>query len=319
MTDKMNRSEPATSGVTSQDTEVGSVFVSNYPPYSFWTEGGVSQATAALEAPPGMDAMLGKYIHIPFCRKRCKFCYYKVYTDKNAGEVGRYLDAVVSEAEMYAEKAAVAGRPLKFVYFGGGTPSFISSKHLESLVSRLNKILPWDGAEEVTIEVEPGTLTERKVETIREVGFTRLSLGVESFSDEVLKENGRAHLSPEIDRMIPWIKAQDFDQLNLDLISGMVGETWDSWRDAIRKTIDIDPDSVTIYQMELPYNTVYSKEILVEGKRTPVASWAQKREWLRRAFERFENAGYGVSSGYTLVKDPETCNFSYRDSLWHGA
>ena len=95
----MNKSEPATSGGDPQDTEVGSVFVSNYPPYSFWTDEAVPAVRLALDAPPVPDATLGLYVHIPFCRKRCKFCYFRVYTDKNASEIGRYVDALGREAD----------------------------------------------------------------------------------------------------------------------------------------------------------------------------------------------------------------------------
>jgi oxygen-independent coproporphyrinogen-3 oxidase len=317
MTEKNDRGEPATTVGTPRKTEVGSVFVSNYPPYSFWKEDDVTRVAAALDAPPGTDATLGLYVHIPFCRKRCKFCYFRVYTDKNAGEVGRYVDAVGHEADLYAARAAVTGRPLKFVYFGGGTPSYISARHLQALVGRLRDAFPWGEVEEVTFEGEPGTLTERKVEAIRGVGVTRLSLGVENFNDRILEENGRAHLSPEIYRCIPWIEAQGFDQLNIDLISGMVGETWETWRDSVKRTIDLDPDSVTIYQMELPYNTVYSKEMTEGGLH--VADWATKREWHDYAIDELASVGYEVSSAYTMVKNDKTCRFVYRDSVWVGS
>ena len=103
--------------------------------------------------------------------------------------------------------------------------------------------MPWDSAEEVAFECEPGTLTQGKLEAIKEIGVTRLSLGVENLNDDILAENGRAHLSKEVYRVMPWIDALDFDQVNIDLIAGMVGETWDSWRDTVQRTIDLNPDS----------------------------------------------------------------------------
>jgi oxygen-independent coproporphyrinogen III oxidase len=148
---------------------------------------------------------------------------------------------------------------------------------------------------------------------------TRLSLGVESFSDEVLRENGRAHLSPEIYRAWEWIKAAGFPNVNIDLISGMVGETWDNWKDNIRKTIELAPESVTIYQMELPFNTIYSQDVLGNRIETPVADWTTKRDWVDYAFEELLAVGYHVSSAYTVVRDPDKVNFSYRDNLWMGS
>jgi oxygen-independent coproporphyrinogen-3 oxidase len=301
-------------------TEVGSVFVSNYPPYSFWNADTLDRAREALAAPARAGTPLGLYLHVPFCRRRCKFCYFKVYIDKNASQVQDYLDALAREAELYAAQGAVQGRPLRFVYFGGGTPSYVAVKHLEELLARVKAALPWDQVEEVTFECEPGTLTESKVAAYRELGVTRLSLGVEHFDDEVLAENGRAHVSTEIYRCLPWIRAQGFPQLNVDLIAGMVGDTWERWRTAVAKTIELDPDSVTIYQMELPYNTIYSQRIL-DGGESPVADWETKREWNDYAIEELAAAGYEVSSAYTLLKrrDAKAPRFLYRDSLWHGA
>jgi oxygen-independent coproporphyrinogen-3 oxidase len=299
--------------------EIGSVFVSNYPPFGAWSPQSLPDVHAALDAPPVPGTPLGLYLHIPFCRKRCKFCYFRVYTDKDAGEIGTYLDALAAEVEMYARKPAVAGRPLRFVYFGGGTPSYISVRQLEGLVSRVQAVMPWTGAEEITFECEPGTLTHSKLEAIRGIGVSRLSLGIESFDDDVLRENGRAHVSAEIYRALPWIRELGFDQLNIDLIAGMVGETWDTWRETVRKTVEVEPDSVTVYQMELPYNTVYSQSVLGGSFDRPLADWPAKREWHDYAFAELAAAGYVLSSAYTMVRPKgKSSSFVYRDSVWHG-
>ena len=207
-----------------EDTTVGSYFVSNYPPYSFWTPDRVGDAYGVLDRPPAVSSPLGIYLHIPFCRKRCHFCYFKVYTDKNASEVERYLDAAIQEVELYSRKPFIGGRKPTFVYFGGGTPSYISSKQLTHLVEGMKRALPWDQAEEVTFECEPGTLTEGKLQVIKDLGVTRLSLGIENFDDQILKANGRAHASKEIDRAYHFARSIGFPQINIDLIAGMVGK-----------------------------------------------------------------------------------------------
>ncbi len=299
-------------------TEVGSYFISNYPPFSQWKPECLPLVQHALAQPP-RDVPLGLYLHIPFCRKRCKFCYFKVFTDVNAAEIERYVSALSREIELVSHQPVMGGRPFRFVYFGGGTPSYLSVRQLTSLVDRLRENISWDQAEEVTFECEPGTLQEPKVKTLKELGVTRLSLGVENFTDEILNENGRAHLSKEIYRAWQWIQDADFPNVNIDLISGMVGETWDNWKLNIQKTIELSPDSVTIYQMELPFNTVYSKDILGNKIATPVADWPTKREWVNYAFDELMAAGYHVSSGYTMVKNPSQVNFSYRDNLWQGS
>ena len=306
-----------------EQTEVGSYFVANYPPFSVWTEEAVGRdALAALRTPAGPTPVpLGLYLHIPFCRKRCHFCYFRVYTDKNAQEVGQYLDVLAREWELYAEQPAIAGRDLNFVYFGGGTPSFLSTQQLEGLVKRLTAVTPWTRAEEVTFECEPGTLTEAKLAVIRRLGITRISLGIENFDDRILELNGRAHRSPEILTAYRAARALAFPQINIDLIAGMRGETDANWQTSVQKTIDLQPDSITIYQMELPYNTTISKDLL-KGTNlfsAPVANWSTKRRWVQEAFEALERAGYHVGSAYTAVRDPSRTKFVYRDRLWQGA
>ena len=299
-------------------TEPGSYFVANYPPFTRWTADAVPDVLAAFAAPPTQEP-LGLYLHVPFCRKRCKFCYFRVYTDVAAADVERYSLALAREAAIAAARPAVAGRPLRYVYFGGGTPSFLSVKQLERLVAGIHESFGWDDAEEVTFECEPGTLSEPKVKALKAIGMTRISLGVENFNDGILEANGRAHLSAEILRAWDWIKAADFPSTNLDLIAGMVGETDELWRATIEQTLALEPDSVTIYQMELPYNTVFVKDAKGEGRDVPVADWATKRRWVSEAFDRFVSRGYAVSSGYTLVRDPARVHFRYRDMLWEGA
>jgi len=316
--------EPKNASALADQTDVGSYFVATYPPFSVWSEAAVaSDARAALQArpDPGSPVPLGLYLHIPFCRKRCHFCYFRVYTDKNAQEVGQYLDVLAREWELYGQLPAIAGRPVNFVYFGGGTPSFLSTQQLQSLVKRLTAVVPWTGAEEITFECEPGTLTDSKLAAIRRMGITRLSLGVENFDDRILELNGRAHRSPEIGQAYRAARALDFPQINIDLIAGMLGETEDNWRVCVQKTLELEPDSVTVYQMELPYNTTISKDLLKGTKlfAEPVVNWTTKRRWVAEAFEALERAGYHVGSAYTAVKDPSRTRFVYRDRLWQGA
>ena len=169
----------------------------------------------------------------------------------------------------------------------------------------MKKLIPWDGVEEVTFECEPGTLTDHKLKAIREMGVTRLSLGIENFSDHILEINGRAHRSKEVYRAYGYARELGFPQINVDLISGMVEETESNWRDCVAKTIELSPDSVTIYQMEIPYNTTIYQQMKAEGKLVaPVADWETKRDWVKYAFEELEKAGYTIASAYTAVKNP---------------
>jgi len=303
---------------TREATTVGNVFISNYPPYSFWTSEAVSAAESALEAPPIDDRPLGIYVHIPFCRKRCDFCYFKVYTDKNSKEIRRYLDAVVHECARYVARPYVAGRKPRFVYFGGGTPSYLSADQLRWFFGELKRLLPWDEVEEVAFECEPGTLSLPKIEALKEIGCTRLSLGVENFDPDILEWNNRAHRAKEIHRTYGYMRDVGFDQVNIDLIAGMVGETDENWERCIEQTLLMLPESVTIYQLEVPYNTTIYQRMKDQGVEiAPVADWATKRRWMDQAFSRMRDAGYHQSSGYTVCRGDTT--FVYRDALWRGA
>ena len=307
---------------TQEQTGVGSYFVANYPPFSAWTREAVPEhAMPALERKPAAGVPLGLYLHIPFCRKRCHFCYFRVYTDKNAQDVQHYIDTIVREWELYAQLPVIGDRPIDFVYFGGGTPSFLSNRQLTGLVERLTAIRPWTTASEVTFECEPGTLTEGKLSAIRGLGVTRLSLGIENFDDGVLELNGRAHRSPEVFRAYQEARSLGFPQINIDLIAGMLGETENNWHACVQKTLELEPDSVTIYQMELPFNTTISGDLLKGSGRfaQAPANWPTKRRWVGEAFAALEDSWYTVVSAYTAVKDPERTRFAYTNRVWQGA
>ena len=224
---------------------------------------------------------------------------------RTPSEIEVYLDALIKENELYSRTHAFQGRQLRFAYFGGGTPSYVSERQLHYLVDGLNRHVSWQNAEEVTFECEPGTLQKSKLQTLKEIGVTRLSLGIEHFDDQILAANGRAHLSPEIYRAYDWAREIGFPQINIDLIAGMMGESEETWRETVRRAIELEPDSVTIYQMELPYNTIISQDMLKQGVASPIADWATKRRWLDYAFEQFEERGYEIASATTVCDNKE--------------
>ena len=304
---------------TSEKTKAGNVFVSNYPPYAYWTAEETPAVEAMLAQPGEPGTKLGLYVHIPFCRQRCDFCYYKVYTDKNSKEVRRYLAGIQRELELYATTPRLAGRKPHFVYFGGGTPSYLSAEQLAELFANVKAVFPWDEVDEVAFECEPGTLSEVKLAVLAELGVTRLSIGVENFDPTILADNNRAHRATEIHKTYRFARSVGFRQINLDLIAGMVGETDQNWQRCIDETIALAPESVTIYQMEVPFNTTLAQRMKEEHKDSaPVADWDTKRRWQAEAFERLEAVGYTVGSAYTAQRGAGT-RFTYRDELWHGA
>lgn len=301
-------------------TEPGNYFVSNYPPFDQWRAETIPDFLQRLEEPRHADGPLGLYFHIPFCRKRCNFCYFKIYTNKSNSDIDRYSEALVQELKHYAKKPKLKSRSPEFIYFGGGTPSYLSIDQLHSLSEQSQKILSWEKVQEISFEGEPGTLNAKKLSAIKQLGVTRLSLGVESFSDHILAANNRAHEGKHILSCYEKARELNFAQINIDLIAGLQEETDTSWDVAIEKTIELAPDSVTIYQLEIPLNTLLYKHIhSAQAQPVPLHSWDTKAGWVRRAFTALKEAGYEQTSAYTAVKDPDSHQFMYRNALWHGA
>jgi oxygen-independent coproporphyrinogen-3 oxidase len=297
----------------------GSYFVSTYPPFSAWTPAELPSFEAALNrTPDGVDAdPLGLYIHLPFCQQRCLYCHYLSYAGRT-DRIDSYLDAVVKELELYSEMAALSGRPVGFVYFGGGTPSVLETAQIRSLLTRLQAVLPWDRAREVSFECAPRSVTAEKMRALAELGVTRVSLGVQQMDDVVLRKNGRIHLVADVESAWEILDKLDFPVVNVDLMVGLLGETEDSWGSTVERVLELQPESVTIYQLEIPQNTPLYKLLNRNTARQP-PPWKLRRRRLAWAFSQLENAGYRVRSAYTAVLDPRRHRFVYQDDQYHGA
>jgi oxygen-independent coproporphyrinogen-3 oxidase len=179
--------------------------------------------------------------------------------------------------------------------------------------------LVWDNIEEVTFECAPRSVRREFLESLREMGVTRVSMGVQSFDDKLLKLNGRVHLAEDVTRAYSLIREADFGWANLDLMCGLLGETEEKWRESVRRVIELGPDSVTIYQTEIPHNTQLYRDLTAGALPAEPVSWDTKRARLDAGFRELERAGYTVVSAYNAVKDPKRHRFLYQDYLWHGA
>lgn len=298
----------------------GSYFVSTYPPFSQWSTEDVAHVERGLSnrsAPP--EAPLGLYVHIPFCVKRCDYCYYLSYADKTKNQHREYVEALLGELALYRRSPALAERPLSFVYFGGGTPSLLEEASLRLLLTGLPELFSWRSVEEVTFECAPRTATESKLRMLHDAGITRLSLGVQSLDDDVLRLNGRVHLRNDVDRAYERIRRVGFKVVNLDLIVGLPGESGASVDQSLEGVIAMSPESVTIYQLEIPQNTPLFRTTCDGGPPAAIPSWPLKRARLARCFARLEAAGYTIRSAYAAVRDPDRHAFVYQDAQYHGA
>src|SRR5262245_45747526 len=211
-------------------TTVGWHFVSNYPPYSCWTADKIPSLEAALNRPVAFYEPLSLYLHVPFCRQRCHYCYFRVYPRRSEEDVDLYIDKVLQELSLYQERPAVGGRLLRTAYFGGGSPSYPSEAQLERLLDGLRARMDWSGLEEFTVECEPGTVSPGKFKLLKDAGVTRLSLGFQTLNDDILRHSGRDVSVQDCREAYELAREAGFEQINIDLLAGLPGERTTTWR-----------------------------------------------------------------------------------------
>ena len=298
-------------------TDVGSHFVANYPPFSTWGEEAIPELEEELDV-GSAGKPLSLYVHLPFCRRRCSYCYFRVHEGSKPPVVELYIDAVLRELALYNTRPALDGRRLVSVYFGGGSPTFLAAHQLRRLLSGLRSQIPWDSVIECTVECDPGTLTTERLLALQAGGVTRLSLGFQTLSPRALRESGRTATADECFESLHLARTAGFDQINVDLLAGLPGETESTWIDTVERVAALGPECVTIYQLELSHNSLLHQRSAC-GHVVELAGWPQKRRWVDRAFRVLEDAGYTIASGYMAVRDPARWRFVYTvENFWHG-
>jgi oxygen-independent coproporphyrinogen-3 oxidase len=310
---------PTPQHVAPEPAVTGNYFVAAYPPFSTWTEAAAETFRRRLRRAPDDDDRqpLGLYVHVPFCARRCDFCYYLSY-DRRGRDTGPYLLALTRELARWADTPLLRGRPLSVVYFGGGTPSLLTADAIRRLMHEMQSVMPWNGVQEASFECAPRSVTAAKVRALREAGITRVSLGVQQLDDGVLEASGRIHRETDVLRAYELLREGGFPVVNVDLIVGLVGQTDTSFDDGLERVIGLKPESVTFYQLEIPRNTPLYRALRDEALEALPVDWTVKRERLGRGFERLEAAGYTLRSAYTAVRDPERHRFLYQDRQYAG-
>jgi oxygen-independent coproporphyrinogen-3 oxidase len=299
------------------ETQVGNYFVSNYPPYSCWNGSQVPGFLEALDR-PAASPDLGLYVHLPFCRQRCSYCYFRVHVRPATDDVDLYIRSLLEELSLVRAHTALANRQLTSAYFGGGSPSYLTEGQIRTLLGGLQEQMAWDKLEECTFECDPGSTTKEKLQALRESGVTRLSLGFQSMNREALHAVGRALEPSDSIRAYHLAREAGFDEINIDLLAGLPGETQKSWMRSIAEVAALEPDCVTIYQLELTHNSALQGAI-GSGRSVELATWPEKREMVGAAFRYLEDAGYTIGSGYMAIRDPSTWRFVYTvGSVWQG-
>lgn len=191
------------------------------------------------------------YIHIPFCHKKCGYCDFSSFVIKGS-IVDRTVDAIVKQIET----SPFAGRPAKTIFFGGGTPNFLTGAQLGRIVSALLAVHKPEGEIEITTEANPGA--SDSFDDLQEAGFNRLSLGVQSFLDNDLKKLGRIHSSQQAKSAVSLARKAGFDNLSLDLMFALPGQTLDAWRKNLEECLALDPEHLSLYCLTIEDGTPFA-------------------------------------------------------------
>ncbi|MBI5706183.1 MAG: radical SAM family heme chaperone HemW [Armatimonadetes bacterium] len=197
------------------------------------------------------------YVHTPFCPTKCGYCDFNSFAMKGAIHE-QTVRAMVHEIDC----SPLHGRPAKTIFFGGGTPTFLKASQLERLLKAVIEAHPPTESCEITSEANPGTVDIPKFAAMRAMGFNRISMGAQSFLDSDLERLGRVHRSTDIERAFQAAKEAGLDNVNLDLMFALPGQSRGAWRENLNRAISLGPDHLSLYCLTLEPNTPFYKEHL---------------------------------------------------------
>lgn len=191
---------------------------------------------------------MGIYLHIPFCLRKCSYCDFYSVPRADTELLDRYTSCLVQELTL---RAAEWRLPVASIYFGGGTPSLLAPQHIEKILAVIYELYRPEDAAEITVEVNPATISRPGLEDLRQAGVNRLSIGVQSFIDRELNILGRIHDSQQAGQCLNWSHQAGFANVNVDLIYGIPGQNWDDWRTNLNQAMDYAPQHISTYLLQL--------------------------------------------------------------------
>lgn len=204
----------------------------------------------------------GLYIHIPFCAQKCHYCDFNSVVAPD-DLINRYLKALKNEIRLAADK--YSNPKLETIYIGGGTPSILSGTELASILEECRQEFDIERDLEITVEANPGTLNKKKLRLIKETGVNRLSLGVQSFNNQVLERLGRIHKREDIIKSYQLAREVGFENISFDLIFALPGQSLAEWDKTLSQAIKLGPEHISAYNLKIESGTVFA-QWLKEGK-----------------------------------------------------
>lgn len=206
---------------------------------------------------------LGLYLHFPFCKSKCHYCDFNSYPLKNDYQLSSYVSALYKEITMYSQK--IKNSTIKTIYLGGGTPTVLSGDLIYNILNFCKNKLKIDNNAEITIEANPGTLDKKKTKRLNEAGIDRISLGVQSFDDYLLKKLGRIHTTQDIIDSYYQARESGFNNINLDIIFALPDQTLNDFQSTMKKAVFLKPDHLSLYNLTIEKGTKFF-ESFEEGK-----------------------------------------------------
>jgi oxygen-independent coproporphyrinogen-3 oxidase len=198
------------------------------------------------------------YVHIPFCTAKCTYCDFNSYAGQDS-LMQPYADAVALEASLWAPH--VRGRQVETVFFGGGTPSLLPLPEMRTIVEALRSRFDVAPEAEWSLEANPGTVDAEHLAGLRALGFNRISFGVQSFHDDELRTLERIHDAQEVTNAYHWAREGGFENVNLDLIYGLQGQTMQGWQTNLEQALAFKPDHLSLYALTLEEGTPMTRDV----------------------------------------------------------
>lgn len=234
---------------------------------------------------------LGIYIHIPFCLQKCLYCGFYSNAGSSAAQQEAYIEELLADIEAYGESYGQKYL-VDTVFIGGGTPSILPAPLIGKVMEQLRRCFSFDeeGHTEITIESNPKTLTREKLQAYRAFGINRLSIGVQSFDDEILKNLGRVHDSRDALDSFQLARQCGFDNINLDLMFAVPGHTMEIWEKTLQQAVSLSPAHISFYSLQIEEETPYY-EMFQRGEIAQIPDEEDRRMY-HRAIEILKRAGY---------------------------
>ena len=242
----------------------------------------------------------GVYVHTPFCLQKCLYCDFPSYAGFPAEVRQRYVEALCQEIELRSRQRGLPVAERATVYFGGGTPTVLSVEQLGQIVNCLKQNGFWNEPAEATIEANPGTVDESKLKALRELGFDRISLGVQSLQDNELRALGRIHTAEQALRAVEEAKQADFQRISADLMSGIPCQTTESFRHTLDRILQLNLSHLSVYSLILEEGTplerlVKSGKVALPDEEVSYSMYEMTTDVLDRAgLQRYEISNYAV-------------------------